>query len=99
MKKVVVVGLVVLALTVGFVYVQNVRAQGPMMVRGSWWQPSTWNWGAYCPWNNWGSRSSDHPGYHGGYRWGGCRMMNQGWGPGYSNPPNPQAPQQPAQGG
>jgi hypothetical protein len=43
MKKIVVVGLVVLALIVGFVYVQNVRAQGPMMGRGSRWQPSTWN--------------------------------------------------------
>jgi hypothetical protein len=102
MKKTVAVGLVVLALIVGFLFIQNVGAQGPMMGRGSWWQPSTWNWGAYCPWNNWGSRSSDYSGYQyqrGYYGRGGCGMMNQGWGPGYrgyGNPSNP--PQESPQG-
>lgn len=99
MKKIVVVGLVALALTVGFLFVQNAGAHGPMMGRGSWWQPSTWNWGAYCPWNNWGYRTSDYPRYQRGYGWGGCGMMNQGWGPGYQgyeNPSNP--PQQSPQG-
>jgi hypothetical protein len=67
MKKIVVVGLVTLALIVGFVLIQNARAHGPMMDRGSWWQPSTWNWSAYRPWNNWGYRSSDHSNYQGGY--------------------------------
>ena len=98
MKKIVVVGLVALALIVGFVFIQNARAHDPMMGRGSWWQPSTWNWGAYCPWNNWDYRSSDHTTYQRGYDWGGCRMMNQGWGPRYYGSPNPQAPQQPPKG-
>jgi hypothetical protein len=97
MKKIAVVGLVVLALIVGVAYVENARAYGPMMERGSWWQPATWNWGAYCPWN-WGSRAANYPGYHRGYGWGGC-LRNQGWGPryqGYGYPSNP--PQQSPQG-
>ncbi len=101
MKKIVVVGLVALALVVGFLFIQNAGAHGPMMGRGSWWQPSTWNWGAYCPWNNWGYRSSDYPSYQyqRGYGWGGCRMMNQRWRDGYyGNPSNPQAPQPSPQG-
>jgi uncharacterized membrane protein len=102
MKKIVVIGLVALALIVGFVFLQNAGARGAMMGRGSWWQPSSWNWGAYCPWNNWGYRSSDYRNYRNGYGWGGCRMMNQGWGAGYQGYPypfeNPQAPQQSPQG-
>jgi len=77
--KIVVVGFVALALIVGFVFIQNARAYGPMMERGSWWQPSTWNWGAYCPWKKWGYKASDYSNYRGGYGWGGCRMMNAGW--------------------
>jgi len=80
MKKLVVVGLVVLALVTGFLFIQNAGAQSPMMGRGSWWQPSTWNWGAHCPWNNWGYRYSDHPGYQRGHGWGGCGMMISGLG-------------------
>ncbi len=100
MKKIVAVGLVVLALIAGSVYVQNVRAQDTTVGRSSWWQPSTWNWGAYCPWNYWNSGSANYPGYRRGYGWGGCGM-GWGWGPGYpgySNPSqNPQAPEQPTQ--
>jgi len=77
MKKIVVVGLVVLALIAGFALIQNARAHGPMMGIGSWWQPSTWNLGAYCPWNNWGSRSADYSGYQRGYGWRGSGMTNQ----------------------
>ncbi len=100
MKKIVGVGLAVVALIVGFLFIQNAGAHGPMMGRGSWGQPSTLELGAYCPWNNLGYRSSDYSGYQGGYGRGGCWMMNQGWGPGYrgnQNPSNPQVSPQPPQ--
>ena len=65
MKKIVVVGLVAMALILGFDFIQSAGAHGPMMGGGSWWPPSNWGWGEYFPWNNWGYRSSDYPNYQG----------------------------------
>jgi len=99
MKKIVVVGLLVLALALGFVFIQSAQAHGPMMGRGFWWQPSAWGQGAYRPWNNWGYNPSAYPNYPPGYGWRGCGMMNPGWVAGYwGNPYNFPTPQQLPQG-
>jgi len=59
MKKFFVAGALVLLLVAGFIFIQNVRAHGPMMGRGHWWQPSTWGWGGCWMMNpGWAPRSS-----------------------------------------
>lgn len=45
MKKFFVAGALALLLVVGFIFIQSVRAHGPGMGGGHWWQPSTWGWG------------------------------------------------------